>query len=191
MLYNKISFWKNRNDPNSDNGRKIALDHIKLIKPFIPPNINLLDYGPGIGRMVDLYKNQTYINFYDISPTYKNRLIQKCKNNNLKINKYIIDESGDIKTPFKDKEFDIVCAFEVLLHSPENEIEEMMNELARIGKKVIITTWYQDGELISKGSCWTRDYKKLLTNNNLSLIRWEKINFNNTPQIFFIYHDKL
>jgi 2-polyprenyl-3-methyl-5-hydroxy-6-metoxy-1,4-benzoquinol methylase len=187
MSYNKISFWENRNNPNNDNGKTTTPDHIKIVKPFLPPDINLLDYGPGVGRMIDLYKNQTHINFYDISPTYKSRLIQKCKNNNLKIDKYIIDKSGKIKTPFEDKEFDIVCAFEVLLHSPENEIEELINELARIGKKVIITTWYQDGKFINSGHCWTRDYKTLLMDNNFNLIHWKKINFNNTPQIFFIY----
>jgi len=185
MSYNKISFWKNRYDPNSDNGRKTTPDHIKIVKPFLPPNINLLDYGPGVGRMIDLYKNQTHINFYDISPTYKSRLIQKCKNNNLKINKHIIDESGKIKTPFKDNEFDIVCSFEVLLHCPEAEIEEVIRELSRIGKKVIIITWYKKGETLVTKHCFTRNYKNLIKKNNLKLIHLDEDSLKS--QIFFIY----
>jgi len=188
MEYNKIKYWNSRNDPNNDFCRSITQNHIKAVKPFITKNINILEYGPGIGRMIELYKDQSHINFFDISSNYKERLKQKCHNQDLKIQQYIIQKDSTIKTPFKDNEFDIVCAFEVLLHCPEEEIEEVIKELSRIGKKVIIITWYKNGETLKSGYCFTRNYKNLIKKNNLKLTHWDEDSFKSIPQTFFIYN---
>lgn len=188
MNYNKINYWETRKDPNNAHARTLTPHHIKTIKPFITDNVSVLEYGPGIGRMLDLYNNQTEINYYDITNVYRDRLVDKCKSSNVKINSYTIDTSGDITTQFEDNEFDIVCAFEVLLHSPETEITELMTELARIGKKVVIVTWYDNGSTTNSFHCWTRDYKKILNHNNLNLVHWDEESLKD--QVFFIYEKK-
>lgn len=189
MSYNKIEYWNNRNDPNNDFCRSITYKHIKVVKPFITKNLNILEYGPGIGRMTELYKNQSHINFFDISSKYEERLKQKCHDQGLKIQQHIIQKDITIKTPFKDNEFDIVCAFEVLLHCLEYEIEGVIKELSRIGKKVIIITWYKNGKTLNSGHCFTRNYKNLIKKNNLKLIHWDEDSFSSIPQVFYIYSE--
>jgi len=185
MTYNKIKYWNSRVDENNDFCRTITGLHVDKVKPFISPNSKILEYGPGTGRMIDVYSEQNEINFYDISDMYKTRLIENCEKKNLSVDNHIIDKSGNIKTNFNDNEFDVVCAFEVLIHSPEHEIELLINELSRIGKKVIIITWYDGGKKLSSDYCWTRDYKNLLIKNNLKLIHWDEKSF--IKQVLFIY----
>jgi hypothetical protein len=188
MSYDKIKYWNNRAKPNSSNARAIADYHMEKVKPFIVKNSNILEYGPGIGRMIDLYKDQDYISFYDISSVYESELTRACENISLKINNFTIDKSGKIKTNFDNGQFDTLCAFEVLLHCPEDEIDEVINELSRISKEVIVITWYKGGESISSGHCSTRDYKKILLKNNLEIVHWDEDSFEN--QVFFIYENK-
>lgn len=187
MEYNKVEYWNSRHDPNGDGCRSYTPNHIAAVKPFIGKNQNILEYGPGIGRMIELYENQSHINFYDISDIYSSRLKTVCENKNLKIQNQIIDKSGDIQTSFKDNEFDIVCAFEVLLHCPKEEIEDVIKELARIGKKVIVITWYLGGkEKILRGG-YTGNFRNIIEKNNLNLHWWDEDTFSSVPQVFFIY----
>ena len=187
MSYDKIEYWNSRNDPNNDFCRSHTSNHIKITRPFIGKNQNILEYGPGVGRMLELYKDQNSINFFDISSKYKNRLELECLKQDLHIDQYVINSTQNIITPFKDNEFDIVCAFEVLLHCPEYEIEGVIKELSRIGKKVIIITWYRDGEFIKHNHCLTLNYKTLLIKHNLKLIHWDEDILKSIPQTFFIY----
>jgi SAM-dependent methyltransferase len=183
--YNKIEYWGNRQNPNNKSGIQAVGVHTKIVEPFIDDNLNILEYGPGIGRMVDLYRSQDQISFYDISSIYKDRLQEKCKNIGLKIDQCIIDDSGEITTPFNDNEFDVVCVFEVLLHCPETEIAKVINELSRIAKKVLVVTWYDGGKSKCVGHCWTRDYKAMLIENGMGIVHWDE---NSLPQqTFFIY----
>jgi SAM-dependent methyltransferase len=169
MVYNKITYWSARRDPNNDLCRTFTHLHEKLVSPFLGKNLNVQDG----------------VSFYDITNTYKDRLLKKCEQNDLLIKKFIVDETGVITTPFEDTEFDVVCSFEVLLHSPPNEIENLMQELCRIGKKVFVITWYKNGDESNSSHCWTRDYKKIINNNNFKLLHWDDKTINN--QVFFIY----
>jgi ubiquinone/menaquinone biosynthesis C-methylase UbiE len=185
-MYNKIKYWNSRRDPNAQTGKNIANSQVKWIKKFLNESDNILDYGPGVLRLVDAYKGFKKINLYDISHLYKNIVEEKCKNNGILIENYVIDDSGKIMTPFVDNQFDVVICSEVFLHSPEDEIEDLIIELSRIGKKVIVTTWYEKGENISFGHVWTRPYKKILESNNLDIVHWEE-NLFNINKVGFIY----
>ena len=187
MTYNKIEYWNQRFDPNNDGTRSRTSTHVNSVKPFIEKNKNILEYGPGVGRMVELYKDQSHINFFDISDIYSSRLKSVCNDKNLKIKKHIINKSGDVRTPFKDNEFDIVCAFEVLLHCPKEEIEDVINELSRIGKKVIVITWYIGGEEKILSGGYTGNYQEIIKKNNLKLHWWDEKTFSHEPKVFFIY----
>ena len=185
-MYEKVSYWSSRKDPNSEQSKKTTSLQVKWTEKHINTTDNILEYGPGVLRLVDLYKNLDGVSFYDISGNYKSIVEEKCVNNNIKIKQFIVDNSGNIKTPFNNNQFDIIVCSEVLLHSPDNEIVDLMLELSRIGKKVIITTWYDGGKHINSGHCWTRDYKKLIDENGLKLLLWEEDLFENS-QLGFIY----
>lgn len=185
-MYNKIDYWGERKDPNSDKSKTSATLQVEWTKNFLDMHDNILDYGPGVLRMLDLYKNINEINFYDISSQYKSIVEKKCADNGILIKKYVIDNSGVIKTPFKTNEFDVVVCSEVFLHSPDAEIVELINELSRIGKKVIVSTWYEKGNYVHSGHCWTRDYKKILKENNLHITHWEEDLWDN-KQVGFVY----
>ena len=88
--YDKIKYWSDRNEPNSDKAVKLASAHLQWAQPFISSKYNILEYGPGVGRMVELYINNSAINFYDITFNYQNRLTERCKELDLVINKFII-----------------------------------------------------------------------------------------------------
>jgi len=183
--YDKIEYWSDRNEPNSDKAVKLARAHSQWVQSFISSKYNILEYGPGVGRMVELYINNSSINFYDITFSYQNRLIDRCKEFGLVINKFIIDDSGQIKTPFKDHEFDVVTCFEVFLHSSHTEIKDLMLELARISHKVVVITWYEGGNVLQSNHCFTRDYRKIINDNNLNLLEWKENLFPN--QVAFVY----
>lgn len=185
-MYNKLDYWGSRKDPNSKLSKDTAHLQVEWTKKFINKKDSILDYGPGVLRLVDLYKEVKKINFYDISYQYKSIVEKKCNENNIIIENYVVDDSGIIKTAFEDNQFDVVICSEVFLHSPDNEILDLINELSRISKKVIVTTWYENGESINSGHCWTRDYKKILNENNFTIIHWEENLFNN-KQVGFIY----
>jgi len=188
MNYNKIKYWNNRKDPNNNDARSVSEKHISWVTNHIDEkDLNILEYGPGVGRMIDSYKNKK-ISFYDISDVYKDRLIKKCEDLSVIVDEYVIDKSGNITTQFRDNQFDLVCVFEVLLHSPNDEIDDLMSELSRIGKKVMVITWYRDGEKISNNHCFTRDYKNIINKNNFDLLVWDEKTFKD--QVAFIYRNK-
>ena len=93
-MYDKIEYWGNRKDPNSELSKKTSDLQILWTKNFINEDDNILEYGPGVLRLLDLYKGRKKINFYDISTQYKNSVEKKCKDNNILIENYIIDNSG-------------------------------------------------------------------------------------------------
>jgi len=93
-IYDKIKYWRDRNEPNSDKAGRLTRAHSQWAQSFISSKYNLLEYGPGVGRMIELYIKNSTINFYDITSNYQNRLIERCKELELVINKIIIDDSG-------------------------------------------------------------------------------------------------
>lgn len=181
--YKKELYWGSRKEPNNNSCIARTPKHISLVRPYLDSGLNILEYGAGVGRMVELYESE--VSFYDISQIYKDRLISKCEEKGLKVKQYVIDQSGEIKTVFKDKEFDVVCVFEVLLHSPPSEIKDLMRELSRIGKRVMVITWYEGGTELNSDFCWTRDYKDIVNDLGLNLEHWDELSLD--KQVFFIY----
>jgi len=189
MSYNKIKYWNGRVDPNNSYSRSITGTQINwMVEQINVEDKTMLDYGPGVGRLIGFYRNFENVNFYDISSKYKNQLIQLCEENDIIIDNYIIDKTGKIKTEFDDNQFDVLVCSEVLLHVPEDEIIDVMNELARISNKVIVNTWFDSGETIQNSHCFTRDYKRIIENNNLELLEWNPRAID--KQLGFVYKQK-
>ena len=60
-----------------------------------------------------------------------------------------------------------------------------MLELARISHKVVAITWYEGGNILQSNHCFTRDYRKIISDNNLNLLEWKENLFPN--QVAFVY----
>ena len=187
--YDKIKYWGSRTDPNNSKSRGVAEKQVQWTSQFLTDNDELLDYGPGVGRLSECYKLVKSLSFYDITHKYESRLKKLCEDIEVEIKEFVIDNSGEIKTPFADGQFDTVICSEVLLHVPEDEIVDVMLELARIGKKVVVNTWYLEGEKHQITYCFTRDYKKIIEENNLELLTWEENAFD--KQLGFVFKRKL
>lgn len=105
----------------------------------IPIAMNsLIDIGCGrgvIGALARIYRNPKRLVGIDAFRPYLNF----CSHHSFYDELYHYDLT---KTSlfFEDKEFDVATCIEVLEHIPKSSGENLLNELERIAKKVIITT---------------------------------------------------
>lgn len=72
-------------------------------------------------------------------------LVNYLRQHNFKIHSCDIDKNlnpdyvGDIRNlPFKDNEFDVVCAFQIIEHIPWEDVPKALSELRRVSKKHVI-----------------------------------------------------
>ena len=78
--------------------------------------------------------------------------------------------------PFEDSEFDFVVSRGVLIHIPNSDMPDVINELLRVSKKWICNLEYfgEDGKMISwkRGNdlLWYRDMKQWWNKKDVELI---------------------
>ena len=104
----------------------------KIISDFIEKNTRVLDVGCGDGTLMEFLKSNKKIDIRGIEISKNN--IQKC------VGKGLIVIEGDAEKDliqFPNQSFDFVILSQTLqaFYQPEN----VLNELMRIGKKVIIS----------------------------------------------------
>lgn len=155
-------FWNKAKHPNrKDQPIEKTEKHLNYIKENIKDWEYILDYGCGIGRTFDIYNKTHKIIGADISETYKNRIKERA--NELDLNFEWI-HIRDNKISYKDKYFDSVVCCLVLMHIRPFEISDLMKELARVSKKVIVITKCTDNSkdnenLENKKKYYTKRYK--------------------------------
>ena len=140
--YDVVKYWNQRDDPNSKNpDERNTKMHINFVNSNIGIDDKILDFGPGVGRVLPAYNENNEITGYDISSKYKKRLFETAKKQNINL-KLIIEDEILTKLSFDDNHFDATVSISVLLHQPPEHITNIMCELARISEKVIIVSWY-------------------------------------------------
>ncbi len=114
---------------------------------------NILFIGVGDGVVVNYLQKNPDLNIttLDIAEDLKPNII------------------GDVKEIFfKENEFDLIVAYEVLEHTPFDDFESILNKLSKISKNVIISLPYRNSgfEVIIKfpfiRTLFKRDYFRLL-----------------------------
>ena len=163
--------------------------------PHIEINDEILDFGPGVGRILPAYNKQNKITGYDISSKYKKRLLKTAKKQKINLN-LIIEDKVLTKFAFDDNQFTTAVSISVLLHQPPEHIVNIMCELARISEKVIIVSWYDstipydyaDEERDKTKFCFNHNYKEICAKNNLIINSWDYKN--EGKQVYFIYESK-
>ena len=194
--YDVVEYWNQRDDPNSKipNERNTKM-HIDFVNKNIGINDNILDFGPGIGRILPAYNKLNKITGYDISSKYKKRLLETAKKQKINLDLIIADKVLT-KFAFDDNRFTTAVSISVLLHQPPENITNIMCELARISKKVIIVSWhdpaipydYADEERDKTKFCFNHNYEDICAKNNLNIYSWDYKS--EGKQVYFIYGRK-
>jgi len=145
MLLNQSSFWnawaeRKAFTPTLLMGAEIefmmkeAKLQEKIISELFPDrNAYILDAGCGIGRVLLELKNDGYKNLFGVD--ISNIIIKKAKIYCPNVRYFVCDLSD---MPFNDMEFDLTFEISVLLHQPHNKIREVIDEIKRVSKAVII-----------------------------------------------------
>ena len=191
-VYNTVKYWNKRRDPNSKNLiQKDTEKHCAFVVNNISKESMILDFGPGVGRILPSYSKTNKIVGYDISSKYKEKLLLLAKELDLDF-KFILSSEIIKNLPFEDKQFDKAVSISVFLHQLPTDIENIMCELARVSKKVIAVSWYDLGtkiddvsSVIGKNHCFNYDYKELCKKNNLILFEYSYDK--EAKQIYFVY----
>ena len=194
MMYNEISYWNERANPNSSKP-KATEKHISFVNKNIKSEDKILDFGPGVGRILPAYENINRIWAFDISSKYTKNLIDKSKKINLEVD-LTVNKEENIKLPYKDTQFDSVVCISVLLHQRPQHIINIMEELCRVGKKVIVVSWYEEGKVFTNTDtesknevyCFNYDFEKICSNNNMEISQWEV--HPDLKQSFFVFNKK-
>jgi SAM-dependent methyltransferase len=138
-IYDEVHYWRNRVNPNSPSvGPDITKRHIDYVSSHVKGLFRVLDFGPGVGRIFPAYNGVRFIEGFDISPTYKDRVIAASREHNLSFRLTISPKVGEL--PYGDKTFDAAVAVSVLLHQRPENIEKAMQELARVANKVVVVS---------------------------------------------------
>ena len=98
----------------------------------------ILDLGPGVGRIFPAYRRIKFVEGFDISPAYKDRVIAASREHNFIFRLTISPRISEL--PYGDKMFDAAVAVSVLLHQRPDNIIRVMTELARVANKVVVVT---------------------------------------------------
>lgn len=130
MTYDPVTYWKNREVPAPNELPKFAEEYIRS---HIKDAEMILDYGTGIGRMLDLYNDAGIVFGMDIINRYKEQAIRR---GDIFDFQYVYT-TEDIRD-FGGIMFDCAIASKVLLHVKPENIEHIMRSLARVSDKVIV-----------------------------------------------------
>lgn len=129
-LYNKKYFRASRKFQQDKARLEALVAEIKRYKP-----VNVLDVGCGLGVVVRKLWNEGIIAYgIDFAPD-----LQEIWGED-DINLQIADAK---KIPFADKTFDVVFSSDFFEHIPEDEIDQVLSEMKRVGKIIIACIAYE------------------------------------------------
>lgn len=125
-LYNFNYFRKAARRHMAGNERLEKL--VNIVLSYKPKKV--LDVGCGVGHLVNRLReagvDAVGTDFSKALGTYWGNTVGK-----------IFFQADATKQPFEDKEFDLVISTDVLEHIPEEDIPMVVDELKRVGKKVV------------------------------------------------------
>ena len=117
--YDVVEYWNNRDNPNSKNPNERNTElHINYVKSNIDELDKILDFGPGVGRILPAYYRKNKVTGYDISSNYKERLLKAAKEEEINL-ELVIETKKITKFAFVNDSFDCCVSISVLLHQPQ------------------------------------------------------------------------
>lgn len=95
---------------------------------------SFLDIGCGLGRhSLYMAKNGFDVSGFDLSEFSVNTVLEKAKENNLTLNKFVVADMLNI--PFEDNSFDCILAMNVISHTDKKGFLQILNEINRVLKE--------------------------------------------------------
>lgn len=190
--YDVVKYWNERGNPCSNSIDELTNDHLAFLKYNVKGCKNVLDFGPGYGRLFSAYEAGTNIVGVDVTEQYKEKLQHNAQEQN--VNFELICKQDVLKPfDFDDKYFDAVVTSEVLFHQTPNTIRQIMLELNRVAKKVIVISYMNlkekydalNGEFDKSRYCFNYNYYKIAAKNNLLIYNEKRLR----NQLMFVYSD--
>lgn len=180
--YNEVNYWANRlkNSGNinttTTSGGLSAIER-DLIKKYITPYSEVLDYGIGGGRTIPLYKElhlkATGFDIADFSEIINAKLAELPEK--YEFFQYVFIPAVG-KLPYPDLTFDYVVSFSVLTHCKPSNVRLVLNEITRLGKLAIISA-YDDIPLkiTPDNYCFLHDYNAIFKEMGIIVIETDKV----------------
>lgn len=186
--YNEIDYWSTRDFPTTSDAEYFQ-SNLDFIKSCVKEDDVVLDFGAGVGRLIEAYKNTKFVCFCDVSPLYQNSLYEKRQTLNCPTDFKLLEELYPL--PFSDKVFDLAVASQVLLHQRPINIIPIMNELARVAVSVAVITWWTDHDPYTEPNIeddffigqFHYDYGKIVKDQGWDITRLEHFK----DQTYFVY----
>jgi len=146
--YDEYTYWNKRRCPTTRGmSSETTQKHIDYIKKHVVGAKKVLDFGPGLGRTFEAYLGVKFVQGVDISLLYDKQVRDVAKALGINFDLRFIT-GNDL--PYTDAEFDVAVASSVLLHKQPQNILEIMKELVRIAKKVVVISWQVDNMAFDK-----------------------------------------
>jgi len=146
--YDEYTYWNKRSYPTTRGmSSKTTQRHIDYIKKHVAGTKKILDFGPGLGRTFEAYLGVEFVQGVDISLLYDKQVRDAAKTLGITSDLDFITRND---LPYVDAEFDAAVASSVLLHKQPQNILEIMKELIRVAKKVVVISWQEDNVAFDK-----------------------------------------
>ncbi len=125
MKNDKVNLYKELYEKNDDYLRNL-IPMYRIINSCINFNFfSFLDYGCGQGNLAEIFKNKRKIKIYKFDPALEE---YSYKSSTLKV--------------------DLIANCDVMEHIPENEINDILNDMFKISNKVFFNIYLKKAETI-------------------------------------------
>ncbi len=142
-VYNPISYWNARSDPNNEAGRaheRVATD-VDFIGKHVGELKSIFELGPGVGRTFRAYKAGANVTSLDISKAYADQLSAAAAEAGVVLQQHC--QAGLLdRFPFDDASFEVGVACQVMLHQPPDVFAHSIREMSRICAKLVIISGF-------------------------------------------------
>lgn len=173
LHWDQKASWYLKDKGNPFYSRKLKSIISRQIKKHNPSS--LLEVGCGPGRLFPVYIDVSEVTVVDFSYWMLRRAIALKREKGYNYNIFKMDARHLL---FLDDSFDMVVTSNVLLHIPHRTIENVVSEITRVCKGVIVCVeYFEEKQSEVSDFCFLHDYPLLFGDIGCNLIEEKKVRF--------------
>lgn len=161
--FNPRKYWRKRGRRYTASPVNIQLEIHEFAEWLSTSGVqSLLDVGSGWGRIYNYLRGAGYRGRYTMVD-FVDTMRRKCQDNT-----GVLPDAWDGKTlPYKDKSFDLVMAWEVMLHVPSSDIGRFFAECSRVTRRWLFFS--SPGTIFAQFAdhCFRHDYLGLAVDHQM------------------------